>query len=380
MTPITRLVGLAASTTLVLGLAACSVEEEGPEATGTPASTDDTADTADTGTESSDDAAGTSSEAPAAAEGDGTLVLYSGRNEELVQPVLDMFTEETGIEVEVRYGDTAAMAAQLLEEGDNSPAEVFLAQDAGALGAVSNEGLLGELPAETLDVVPDTYESAEGDWVGLTGRSRVLVYNKDAVSEDELPETVAELTDPAWSGRVGIAPTNASFQSFVTALRVLEGDDAAAQWLGDLAANDPQIRERNGMIVADVDAGALDAGLVNHYYLYELADEKGVPAEELDAALHFFSAGDAGALVNISGIGLVGEQADAEGQALVDYLLSEAGQTYFVEETHEYPMIEGVGTPAGLPALDELETPEIDLNDLDDLQRTIEMITEAGLL
>ncbi|MBC7270834.1 MAG: ABC transporter substrate-binding protein, partial [Streptomyces sp.] len=126
--------------------------------------------------------------------------------------------------------------------------------------------------------------------------------------------------------------------------------------------------------------GAIDAGLVNHYYLYELAEEQGVAPEELTAALHFFGAGDAGALVNISGIGLVDEQADADTQALVDYLLSEAGQTYFVEETFEYPMIEGVGTPAGLPPLEELETPEIDLNDLDDLQRTIEMITEAGLL
>jgi iron(III) transport system substrate-binding protein len=163
-------------------------------------------------------------------------------------------------------------------------------------------------------------------------------------------------------------------------MRVLEGDDAAAQWLADLAANDPQIREKNGMIVADVDAGAMDAGLVNHYYLYELAQEQGVDAEELDAALHFFGEGDAGALVNISGIALVDEQADADGQALVDYLLSEAGQTYFVEQTHEYPVVEGIEPPAGLPALDSLETPEIDLNDLDDLQRTIEMITEAGLL
>ena len=147
-----------------------------------------------------------------------------------------------------------------------------------------------------------------------------------------------------------------------------------------MAANDPQIRERNGVIVADVDAGAIDTGLVNHYYLYELADERGVAPEELSAALHFFPSGDTGALVNISGIGLVGEQADGDAQALVDYLLSEAGQTYFVENTYEYPMIEGIEPPAGLPALDELETPDIDLNDLEDLQTTIGMITEAGLL
>ncbi|KUG58361.1 iron ABC transporter substrate-binding protein [Serinicoccus chungangensis] len=349
---------------LPLTLAAC-----GPTDEQAPASDDTTTDAA----------ADSTGEEPAASS-DGTLTLYSGRNEELVQPVLDAFTSETGIEVEVRYADTAAMAAQLLEEGENSPADAFLAQDAGALGAVSEEGLLEELPQETLDLVADTYRSADGTWVGLTGRSRVLAYNTEAVPEDELPASVQDLTGPDWTGRVGVAPTNASFQSFVTAMRVLEGEDTAATWLEDLAANDPQIRERNGEIVADVDSGAIDVGLVNHYYVYELAAEQGVPPEELDVALHFFPDGDTGALVNISGLGLVGEQPDGDAQALVDYLLSDAGQTYFVEQTSEYPMIEGLDGPAGLPALEELETPDIDLNDLEDLQTTIGMITEAGLL
>ena len=335
----------------------------------------------DDGSDSTDTGTGTSGEqAGEGGDGDGKVTLYSGRNEDLVQPVLDQFTQETGIEVEVRYADTASMAAQLLEEGDNSPAEAFLAQDAGALGAVANADLLQSLPEATLDLVPELYRSDDEDWVGLTGRSRVLVYNKDNVSEDELPSNVAELTGPEWSGRVGIAPTNASFQAFVTAMRVLDGEDTTEQWLSDLAANDPQIRERNGVIVADVDSGAIDVGLVNHYYLYELAQEQGVDAEELTVALHFFEDGDTGALVNISGIGLVGEQADGDAQALIDYLLSEQGQTYFVEQTSEYPMIEGIDAPAGLPSLDDLDAPDIDLNDLDDLQRTIEMITEAGLL
>ena len=335
----------------------------------------------DDGSDSTDTGTGTSGEqAGEGGDGDGKVTLYSGRNEDLVQPVLDQFTQETGIEVEVRYADTASMAAQLLEEGDNSPAEAFLAQDAGALGAVANADLLQSLPEATLDLVPELYRSDDEDWVGLTGRSRVLVYNKDNVSEDELPSNVAELTDPEWSGRVGIAPTNASFQAFVTAMRVLDGEDTTEQWLSDLAANDPQIRERNGVIVADVDSGAIDVGLVNHYYLYELAQEQGVDAEELTVALHFFEDGDTGALVNISGIGLVGEQADGDAQALIDYLLSEQGQTYFVEQTSEYPMIEGIDAPAGLPSLEDLDAPDIDLNDLDDLQRTIEMITQAGLL
>lgn len=363
MTRTTRAaLAVACLSSLTFTLAACG--DDG----GSSADTDDGGNS----TDAADDQAGE--------DGDGVVTLYSGRNEDLVQPVLDQFTEASGIEVEVRYADTAAMAAQLLEEGENSPAEVFLAQDAGALGAVANGGLLQPLPQQTLDLVPELYRSADEDWVGLTGRSRVLAYNKDAVAQDELPSSVGELTGPQWQGRVGVAPTNASFQAFVTAMRVLEGDDAAEQWLADLAANDPQVRERNGVIVADVDSGAIDVGLVNHYYIYELAQEQGVDAEELNVALHFFEDGDTGALVNISGIGLVGEQADGDAQALIDFLLSQEGQTYFVEQTNEYPMIEGLDGPAGLPALDDLEAPDIDLNDLDDLQRTIEMITEAGLL
>lgn len=314
------------------------------------------------------------------AGGDERVTLYSGRNEELVQPVLDQFTEDTGIEVEVRYGDTAGMAAQLLEEGDRSPAEVFLAQDAGALGAVSQAGLLVPLPQETVDAVPQAYRSADGDWVGITGRSRVFVYNPDQVSADELPQSVEDLVSAEWRGRVGVAPTNASFQAFITAMRVVDGDDAARAWLDELAANDPQIREKNGQIVADVESGAIDAGLVNHYYVHELAQEKGAEPEDLSVRMHFFGAQDTGALVNVSGAGLVGEQADGEGQALIDYLLSEDGQAYFVEETNEYPMIEGADAPRGVPSLDELEAPQVNLNDLDDLEQTIRMITEAGLL
>ena len=358
----TRTAALVAALALTTGLAACGDDGES------------TTDAEDNGaTAGAGDAAGT------AGESDGTLTLYSGRNEELVGPVIDMFTEETGIEVEVRYGGTAEMAAQLLEEGDSSPADAFLAQDAGALGAVSAEGMLEGIHQETLDLVPETYRSADNTWVGVTGRSRVLIYNTSAVSAEELPESVFELTEPEWEGRVGIAPTNASFQAFVTAMRIQHGEDVARQWLEDLAANDPQIREGNGLIVADVNDGVVDTGLVNHYYLYELAEEQGVTVDEMDAAHHFFPDGDTGALVNISGVGLVGEQPDGDAQAFVDYLLSTAGQEYFRGETHEYPLVEGVDAEEGLPALDDLEVPDIDLNDLEDLQTTVEMISEAGL-
>lgn len=314
-----------------------------------------------------------------AADDGQALTLYSGRNEALVQPILDAFAAESGIEVAVRYGGTAEMAAQLLEEGDRSPADVFLAQDAGALGALAADGMLAPLPQETLEQVPQAYRSAEGDWVGLTGRARVLVYNEDAVGVDQLPESVFELTEEEWRGRVGIAPTNASFQSFVTAMRLMHGDEVTQQWLEDLAANDPQAREKNGVLVADVDAGVFDVALVNHYYLFEKAQEDGVAPEELDTSLHFFEDGDAGALVNISGIGALGADVSPAAQELIDYLLSEAGQEYFRDETHEYPMVEGIAADAQLPPLASIGQPDIDLNDLDDLQTTVQMISEAGL-
>ena len=295
-----------------------------------------------TGGSGSDSASGAASGSASAAESDKKVTLYSGRSEDLVQPILDEFTDETGIEVEVRYDKTPAMAAQLIEEGEGSPADVFLSQDAGALGAVAKEGLFTPLAQETLDRVPETYRDDEGDWVGLTGRVRVLAYNEEKVPEADLPTSVDELTDPKWKGRVGVAPTNASFQTFVTALRLQKGEDEARTWLEDFAANDPQRREKNGEILADVDAGTLDTGLVNHYYLFELAREKGVAPEELGASLHFFPDGDLGSLVNVSGMRLVGEQADGDAAALVEYLLSEDGQSYFAEETGEYPLVEGV--------------------------------------
>ncbi len=308
-----------------------------------------------------------------------SIVLYSGRDEELIQPLIDQFSEATDIEVEVRYGDTAELAAQLLEEGDDTPADVFLAQDAGALGAVAQEGLFDELPAELLDRVPQLYRDTDEQWVGVSGRLRTLIYNTEQVSEEDLPESVEELTGPEYEGRVGIAPTNASFQSFVTALRVSEGEDTATQWLEDMAANDPQYREGNGPIVSDVIDGTLDMGLVNHYYLYAQAEERGVEPDELPAANHLFGDGDVGSLVNVAGAGVF----DAENQEaveLVDYFLSQDGQEYFVEETAEYPLIDGLEAPAGLPALEELDAPDIDLNQLEDLETTIDMIVDAGMV
>jgi iron(III) transport system substrate-binding protein len=315
---------------------------------------------------------------PEATVATGTITVYSGRSENLVAPVLEMFTAATGIAVEARYGNTAEMAAAILEEGENSPADIYYAQDAGALGALESAGLFAALPAETLDVVDPRFRSANGNWVGVTGRARVLVYNTESLTEADLPATVQELTDPAWSGQVGWAPTNGSFQAFITALRVLEGEDAARAWLQGMIDNGAVVFEGNADIVRAVAAGEISTGLVNNYYIYEISAEEGT---ELPVANHFFEAGNVGSLVNISGLGILNTAANADGAlALANYLLGEEAQTYFAESTFEYPLLEGVPTAPGLPALAELESPDIDLGSLADLEGTLALLAEVGLV
>ncbi|MDP9818176.1 iron(III) transport system substrate-binding protein [Spirilliplanes yamanashiensis] len=317
---------------------------------------------------------------PASEPDDKTIVLYSGRNETLVKPLLDKFSQQTGIAVQARYGTTAQMAAQLAEEGDRSPAEVFLAQDAGALGAVNKKGMFAALPAEATAKVPAIYRAEDGNWVGVTARSRVLVYNPALVKAADLPASVFDLTGPAWKGKVAVAPTNGSFQAFVTAVRVQHGEQKAKEFFTALKANDAQIRANNIEIVTDVDAGKVPAGLVNHYYLGEIAKERGVTPEQLNAKLHFFTPGDSGAMVNVSGVGVLKRSAtDPDARALVDYLLGAEAQTYFAEETFEYPVVAGAPAPAYVPALADLKAPAIDLNDLETLEASIALIKESGL-
>jgi iron(III) transport system substrate-binding protein len=316
-----------------------------------------------------------------AAEGprETSLTLYSGRSEELVGPLVEQFEEKTGIDVEARYGDTAALASTLIEEGDRSPADVFWAQDAGALGAVAGENRFAPLPRALLDRVPARYRSADGLWVGTSGRARVLVYNKEKVSRDDLPASVLDLTDGRWRGRVGWAPTNGSFQAFVTALRVLRGDDKARAWLQGMERNETREYESNSPIVQAVASGEIDAGLVNHYYLLELSEEDPGIADR--AANHFFRRGDPGNLINVAGVGIL-EQAPHEDAArrFVEFLLSRTGEQYFDEETIEYPLQEGAEPDPELPPLDEIGGPDIDLSDLSDLQGTLELLRETGVL
>ena len=323
-------------------------------------------------------AAGLAACSDGAGGGSKTLVVYSGRSESLVGPLLADFEKASGIDLEVRYAGSAELAAQILEEGDNSPADVFLSQDAGALGALAKEGRLGGLAQAQLDKVSSRYRAEDGTWVGVTGRVRVVAYNPAKVAAKDLPASVFELAQPVWKDRIGIAPTNASFQSFVTGMRVLAGEERTTSWLRSLVANKPKEYESNDLVLDAVQKGDVAVGLINHYYWYEKAAEIG--RDKMTARVHFLPAADPGALVNVSGVGVLKDSGrTASAAALVDFLLGTKAQQYFTDQVFEYALVTGVAPTPGLPPLTQVPGPPIDLSDLSSLSRTLELLAETGL-
>jgi iron(III) transport system substrate-binding protein len=305
----------------------------------------------------------------------GNLVLYSGRSEELVSPLIERFEEATGITVEVRYAGSGELATTLLQEGEASPADVFWSQDPAFSGAVALAGMFDPLPPEILDRVPERFSDSEGRWLGVTARARVFVYNPTIAPAP--PTDIWALTGPEWTGKIGIAPTNGSFVAFVSAMVLTEGEERTAEWLAGIAANEPVIFDGNAPIVAATDAGDIAGGLVNHYYLLRLAAEQG----STTAVNHSFRSGDPGSLVMVSGAGLLTTAGNRE-EALrfLEFLVSDDTQAYFLSEILEYPLVEGAGTPPGQTPLDQLPSLDLDLSELaTTVDRATELIAEAGL-
>jgi iron(III) transport system substrate-binding protein len=308
---------------------------------------------------------------------DDRLTIYSGRNQELIEPLLEQFSDDTGIGIDVRYGDSSDLALLIDEEGEQSPADVFLSQSPGSTGYLDSKGRLRRVESQLLDLVPARFRADDGRWIGVSGRVRVLVYNPEAVSEDELPRSVFDLTDPQYRGRLGVAPPNASFQDFVTAMRELEGEARTKEWLDGLVGNEVTTYPNNIAIVEAVDRGEIDVGLVNDYYLYELEAQD----PDLSAVNYYFPDGDIGSLILTTTVGVL-DTADDQGKAeqLIEYLLSKDAQEFYADESFEYPLARDVPAAPDKPPLSSITSPTLDLSSLGDgLVKTRQLIADAGL-
>lgn len=306
-----------------------------------------------------------------------TVTIYSGRTENLIGPILEDFTSETGIGVEVNYGGSADLALLIEEEGDKTPADVFLSQSPGAVEFLDGKGRLAELSGDTLGLVPAGVRDDDNRWIGFSGRQRVLVYNRDLVDPAELPQSIFDLTTDRWTGRLGVAPSNSSFQDFVSATRGLAGDDSTSTWLSDIAANDAQPYPKNSAIVAAVGRGEIDAGLVNHYYNYRALDEDA----DHPGVNHQFAVDDPGSVLIVTAAALIeGTDNSEASEQLIAWLLGESAQRFFADETFEYPLAPGVAPAAGIPTSAFAEVGGIDFTSLGgNLESTRTMIADAGL-
>ena len=312
----------------------------------------------------------------AAVEGPGSLVVYSGRSASLVGPIIDQFREASGIKVSVKYGTTSEIAATLLEEGGRSPADLFFAQDPGGLAEVV--GMMAPLPASLLELVPDCARSPDGKWVGISGRARVVVFNTDSVEPEDLPESMKGFADPKWRGRIGWPPTNGSFQSMVTAMRVLWGEEETRGWLEGIQANGPREYPKNTPTVAAAASGEIDVGFVNHYYLHRFLRERG---EGFGARNHYLGAGGPGSLILVAGAAVLATSRNKENaEKFLRFMLSKVAQQYFAGQTFEYPLVDGVRTQGLLKPLQDIDHPQLDMAALADLKGTQRLLRELGII
>ena len=305
----------------------------------------------------------------------GSLVIYAGRSESLVAPVIEQFRDATGVDVQVKYGGSSAVAATLQEEGENSPADIFWSQEPGALAALSP--MFRQLPSDVTQAVPDWAVASDGTWVGITARARVLVHTAN-IDDTGVPNSIEELADSKWKGRVAWAPTSSSLRVMVTAMRHLWGEEKTRSWLEGMLSNDVQIYPKNVAIVDAIGRGEVDVGLVNHYYLHRFIAEHG---NDFGARNLFLRDGGPASLVMVAGTGIVKTGANPENAELfIRFLLSQVSQQYFAASVYEYPLLEGVKTHRLLPPIETLNGPELDFAVLDDLTGTEGLMREVGAI
>ena len=307
----------------------------------------------------------------------GTLILYSGRSESLIGNIVEQFEDASGIDVQVKYGKTFPIAAMILEEGKHSPADIFFAQDPGGLGFLSAEGRLSKLPSEITDKVAGWAKPADATWIGISGRARTLIHSA-SIGGTELPSSLEDLTDPKWKGRLGWAPSNSSFQTMVTGMRVMWGEEKTREWLKGMMANETIVYPKNTPQVAAVAAEEISIGLVNHYYLHRFVAEEG---DSFNARNLYLNNGGPGSLVMVAGAGILDTAKNRENaEKFLKFMTSTVAQQYFTGQVYEYPVVEGVKTHMLLPSFEEINMPSLTMEDLSDLKGTQKIFQDLGML
>ena len=318
---------------------------------------------------------GGSEEAEAPAD---ALVIYNAQHEQLTEEWVEVFTEETGIEVVLRNGSDSELGNQLVAEGTDSRADVFLTENSPAMSLVESADLLAPVDEATLASVPEQYRPSSGLWTGIAARSTVFVYNTDMLEEAELPVSVMDLAGPEWAGRWGGAPGGADFQAIVSAMLELRGEEETAAWL-DAMASDAEIYRNNVVTMKAVDDGEVPGGIIYHYYWFR--DQDGARENSANTALHHFGEQDPGAFVSVSGGGVLATSENQdEAQEFLAWLTGATGQQILGEGySFEYPVASDVPAREPLPALADLDAPVVDPSTLDG-PAVVDLMTDAGLL
>jgi iron(III) transport system substrate-binding protein len=335
---------------------------------------------------------GSASSEPAAADPGGqsatsasslagqTITLYNGQHEQTTDALVKAFEKQTGVTVKVRNDDEDVLAQQVEQEGSRSPADVFFTENTPPLARLDEKGLLAPIGSQALTAVPSKYSADDKDWVGVSARVSVLVYNTDKLKPSQLPKSVMDLADPQWKGKLDIAPSETDFAPIVTSIAQDKGDAAAVTWLKALKDNagshqDPD----NETLVANVNKGTTEIGVINHYYWYRLKAELGQSG--IHSALATFAPGDDGYLLDVSGAGVLkSSQHQAAAQAFVAFLVSAAGEQVLSQsDSWEYPIGSGATNPM-LPPLSGFHPRQFSLSQIGDGNKALDLLQQAGVL
>jgi iron(III) transport system substrate-binding protein len=308
-----------------------------------------------------------------------TLTLYNGQHEEVARALVSAFQKETGIAVRTHSGEGPELANQILAEGSASPADVIFTENSPEITLLAAKGRLAKVDAGTLAKVPSGYSSPQGRWVAFAARETALTYDPRRLSASQLPKSVLDLAQPKWRGQVGISPVEGDFQPLVTAIGTMRGDAAAKAWLEGLKRNS-QTFQNNTAVLTAINSGQLSVGIINHHYWFRLLDQIGAAA--LHAKLYYLGHHDPGALVNISGVGvLASSKHKTAAQRFLAFLVSPEGQRIIVSsKDYEYPIVAGVAADPRLKRFASLDPPAVTVGQLGDGTRSVALLRQAGLL